>query len=176
MKRLFGVKLYRYTNHEIVLHHQVFDDSNKPVLYFSKISIYGWCASTVPFKKLFFSLYVIMKSCICTSSVSKQTSLCSVDLLVSIRILYYVARLESILPKLQVSGEYVYPWLHYRSCLEFNYTYTIDKLSGSILRSKINIKLLIHLGSKTLSLRDNQQKPKNNYDLNSLDFMGLSVH
>jgi hypothetical protein len=122
MKRLFGVKLYRYTNHEIVLHHQVFDDSNKPVLYFSKISIYGWCASTVPFKKLFFSLYVIMKSCICTSSVSKQTSLCSVDLLVSIRILYYVARLESILPKLQVSGEYVYPWLHYRSCLEFNYT------------------------------------------------------
>jgi hypothetical protein len=32
------------------------------------------------------------------------------------------------------------------------------------------------MGSKTLSFRDNQQKPKNNYDLNSLDFMGLSVH
>jgi hypothetical protein len=32
------------------------------------------------------------------------------------------------------------------------------------------------MGSKTLSLRDNQQKPKNNYNLNSLDFMGLSVH
>jgi hypothetical protein len=31
------------------------------------------------------------------------------------------------------------------------------------------------MGSKTLSLRDNQQKP-NNYNLNSLDFMGLSVH
>jgi hypothetical protein len=31
------------------------------------------------------------------------------------------------------------------------------------------------MGSKTLSLRDNQQKHKNNYDLNSLDFMGLSV-
>jgi hypothetical protein len=30
--------------------------------------------------------------------------------------------------------------------------------------------------SKTLSLRDNQQKRKNNYDLNSLNFMGLSVH
>jgi hypothetical protein len=30
--------------------------------------------------------------------------------------------------------------------------------------------------SKTLSLRDNQQKRKNNCDLNSLDFMGLSVH
>jgi hypothetical protein len=32
------------------------------------------------------------------------------------------------------------------------------------------------MGSKTLSLRDNQQKRKNNDDLNSLDFMGLSVH
>jgi hypothetical protein len=31
------------------------------------------------------------------------------------------------------------------------------------------------MGSKTLSLRDNQQKRKNNYDLNSLDIMGLSV-
>jgi hypothetical protein len=31
------------------------------------------------------------------------------------------------------------------------------------------------MGSKTLSLRD-QQKRKNNYDLNSLDFMGLSMH
>jgi hypothetical protein len=31
------------------------------------------------------------------------------------------------------------------------------------------------MGSKTLSLRDNQQKRKN-YDLNSLDFMELSVH
>jgi hypothetical protein len=51
-----------------------------------------------------------------------------------------------------------------------------DKFSGQILRSKISIKLLIHMGSKTLSLRDNQQKRKNNYDLNSLDFMGLSVH
>jgi hypothetical protein len=31
------------------------------------------------------------------------------------------------------------------------------------------------MGSKPLSLRDNQQKRKNNfnYDLNSLDFMGL---
>jgi hypothetical protein len=29
------------------------------------------------------------------------------------------------------------------------------------------------MGSKTLSLRDNQQKRKNNYDLNSVDFMGL---
>jgi hypothetical protein len=28
------------------------------------------------------------------------------------------------------------------------------------------------MGSKTLSLRDNQQKLKNNYYLNSLDFMG----
>jgi hypothetical protein len=51
-----------------------------------------------------------------------------------------------------------------------------DKLSGQILQSKISIKLLIHMGSKTLSLQDNQQKRKNNYDLNSLDFMGLSVH
>jgi hypothetical protein len=42
--------------------------------------------------------------------------------------------------------------------------------------SKISIKLLIHMGSKTLSLRDNQQKRKNNDDLNSLDFMGLSVY
>jgi hypothetical protein len=32
------------------------------------------------------------------------------------------------------------------------------------------------MGAKMLSLRDNQQKPKNNLDLNSLDFMGLSVH
>jgi hypothetical protein len=32
------------------------------------------------------------------------------------------------------------------------------------------------MGSKTLSLRDNQQKRKNNDDLNSLDFMGLSVY
>jgi hypothetical protein len=32
------------------------------------------------------------------------------------------------------------------------------------------------MGSKTLSLRDNQQKLKSNYDLNSLDFMGLSVY
>jgi hypothetical protein len=32
------------------------------------------------------------------------------------------------------------------------------------------------MGLKTHSLRDNQQKPKNNYDLNSLDFMGLSVY
>jgi hypothetical protein len=31
------------------------------------------------------------------------------------------------------------------------------------------------MGSKTLSLRDNQQKRKNNYDLNSFDIMGLSV-
>jgi hypothetical protein len=31
------------------------------------------------------------------------------------------------------------------------------------------------MGSKTLSLRGNQQKRKNNYDLNSLDIMGLSV-
>jgi hypothetical protein len=30
--------------------------------------------------------------------------------------------------------------------------------------------------SKTLSLGDNRQKRKNNYDLNFLDFMGLSVH
>jgi hypothetical protein len=29
------------------------------------------------------------------------------------------------------------------------------------------------MGSKTLSLRDNQQKRKNNYELNSLDFMGI---
>jgi hypothetical protein len=29
---------------------------------------------------------------------------------------------------------------------------------------------------KNAYLRDNQQKRKNNYDLNSLDFMGLSVH
>jgi hypothetical protein len=32
------------------------------------------------------------------------------------------------------------------------------------------------MGSKSLSLRDNQQKRKNNDDLNSLDFMGLSVY
>jgi hypothetical protein len=32
------------------------------------------------------------------------------------------------------------------------------------------------MGLKTLSLRDNQQKRKNNYDLNSLYLMGLSVH
>jgi hypothetical protein len=33
------------------------------------------------------------------------------------------------------------------------------------------------MGSKTLSLQDNKKKKrKNNYDLNSLDFMGLSVH
>jgi hypothetical protein len=56
------------------------------------------------------------------------------------------------------------------------YPNSTDKLSGEILQSKISIKLLIYMGSKTLSLRDNQQKPKNNYDLNSLDFMGLSVH
>jgi hypothetical protein len=30
--------------------------------------------------------------------------------------------------------------------------------------------------SKTLSLRDNQQKRKNDYDLNSLDFIGIFVH
>jgi hypothetical protein len=74
------------------------------------------------FQKIIFFIIRNYEKLYCTSSVSKQTSLCSVDLLVSIRILYYVARLESILPKLQVSGEYVYPWLHYRSCLEFNYT------------------------------------------------------
>jgi hypothetical protein len=51
-----------------------------------------------------------------------------------------------------------------------------DKLSGQILQSKISIKLLIHMGSKTLSLPDNQQKHKNYYDLNFFDFMGLSVH
>jgi hypothetical protein len=56
------------------------------------------------------------------------------------------------------------------------YPNSTDKFSGQILRSKISIKLLIHMGSKTLSLPDNQQKRKNNYDLNSLDFMGLSVH
>jgi hypothetical protein len=55
------------------------------------------------------------------------------------------------------------------------YPNSTDKFSGQILRSKISTKLLIHIGSKTFSLRDNQQKP-NNYDLNSLDFMGLSVH
>jgi hypothetical protein len=43
------------------------------------------------------------------------------------------------------------------------YANSTDKLSGQILRSKISIKLLIHMGSKTLSLRDNQQKRKNNY-------------
>jgi hypothetical protein len=32
------------------------------------------------------------------------------------------------------------------------------------------------MGSKTFSLRDNQQKRKNDYDLNFLDFIGLSVH
>jgi hypothetical protein len=32
------------------------------------------------------------------------------------------------------------------------------------------------MGLKTFSLRDNQQKRKNNYNLNFLDFMGLSVH
>jgi hypothetical protein len=51
------------------------------------------------------------------------------------------------------------------------YPNSTDKLSGQIVRSKISIKLL-----KTLSVPDNQQKRKNNYDLNSLDFMGLSVH
>jgi hypothetical protein len=56
------------------------------------------------------------------------------------------------------------------------YPNSTDKLSGQILRSKISIKLLIHMGSKTLSLGDNRQKRKNNYDPNSLDFMGLSVH
>jgi hypothetical protein len=55
------------------------------------------------------------------------------------------------------------------------YPNSTDKLSGQILRSKISIKLLIQMWLKTLSLRDNQQKPKNNYDLNFLDFMGLSV-
>jgi hypothetical protein len=54
------------------------------------------------------------------------------------------------------------------------YLNSTDKLSGQILRSKISIKPLIRMGSKTLSLRDNQLKSKNNYDLNSLDFMGLS--
>jgi hypothetical protein len=56
------------------------------------------------------------------------------------------------------------------------YPNSTDKLSEQILRSKINIKLLIDMRSKTLSLGDNRQKRKNNYDLNSLDFMGLSVH
>jgi hypothetical protein len=55
------------------------------------------------------------------------------------------------------------------------YPNSTDKLSGQILRSKISIKLLIQMGLKTLNWRDNQQKRKNNYDLNSLDFMGLSV-
>jgi hypothetical protein len=32
------------------------------------------------------------------------------------------------------------------------------------------------MGSKTLRLPDIQQKRINNYDMNSLDFMGLSVH
>jgi hypothetical protein len=54
------------------------------------------------------------------------------------------------------------------------YPKSVDKLSGQILRSKISIKLLIVMESKTLSSRDNQRKPKNNYDLNSLVFMGLS--
>jgi hypothetical protein len=56
------------------------------------------------------------------------------------------------------------------------YPNSTDKLSGQILRLKISIKLLKLMGLKTHSLRDNQQKPKNNYDLNSLDFMGLSVY
>jgi hypothetical protein len=56
------------------------------------------------------------------------------------------------------------------------YSNSTNKLSGQILRSKISIKLLIHMRSKTLNLRDNQQKRKNNYDLNPLDFMGSSVH
>jgi hypothetical protein len=56
------------------------------------------------------------------------------------------------------------------------YPNSTDKLLGQILRSKISIKLLIHMESKMLTLRYNQQKRKNNYDLNSLDFMGLSVH
>jgi hypothetical protein len=70
----------------------------------------------------------------------------------------------------QIRGFVISPTI-YRAYSNFT-----DKLSGHILRSKISIKLLIHMGSKALSLRDNQQKRKNNYDLNSLDFMGLSVH
>jgi hypothetical protein len=56
------------------------------------------------------------------------------------------------------------------------YPNSTDGLSGQVLRSEIGMGLLMHVGSKTLSFRDNPQKPKNNYDLNSLDFMGLSVH
>jgi hypothetical protein len=42
------------------------------------------------------------------------------------------------------------------------YPNSTDKLSGQVLRSKISIKLLIHMGAGMLGLRDNQQKRKNN--------------
>jgi hypothetical protein len=50
-------------------------------------------------------------------------------------------------------------------------TFRVD----SMIKNK-HKTLNTYMGSKTLSLRDNKQKRKNNYDLNSLDFMGLSVH
>jgi hypothetical protein len=53
------------------------------------------------------------------------------------------------------------------------YPTSTDKLSGQILRSKISITLLIHMGSKTLSLRDNQQKRKNKLRSEFLGFYGV---
>jgi hypothetical protein len=54
------------------------------------------------------------------------------------------------------------------------YPKSVGRLSGQILRSGVSIKLLMVVESGTLGSRDNQRKPKNNYDLNSLVFMGLS--
>jgi hypothetical protein len=48
---------------------------------------------------------------------------------------------------------------------------SIDKLSGLILRSKISTKLLTLIGSKTVSLRDNQLKSFTSNKSNRIEFI-----
>jgi hypothetical protein len=50
------------------------------------------------------------------------------------------------------------------------YPNSTDKLSGQILWSKISIKLLIHMRSKMLSLRDNRLKISTSNKRNRLEF------
>jgi hypothetical protein len=50
------------------------------------------------------------------------------------------------------------------------YPNSTDKLSEQILRSKISIKLLIHMGPKMLSLRDNRLKSSTSNKRNRVEF------
>jgi hypothetical protein len=50
------------------------------------------------------------------------------------------------------------------------YPNSIDQLSGQILSSKISIKLLIHIGSKMLSLGDNRLKSSTSNKRNRVEF------